>query len=189
MTEQSEDWVHWQEAWRTTPPKGAEEQRRANRRYRGAEAAQVLVVLAAIALLAVALRYSASPFELAFGISVVAAIFGVWIAHRMTRTSEAIALTRDAIGHLAALHALRQRELRLVRFIWVGLALETVFLTLWRFGGSEFRSRELETPLAILALWTPMVAMVALVTWAALLRRRARTELRRISQMEQDFSA
>ena len=188
MTEESEDWVHWQEAWRTTPPKGAEEQRRAHRRYRGAEVAQVLVVLAAIALLAVALRYAASPFELAFGISVVAAIFGVWIAHRMTRTSEAIALTRDAIGHLAALHALRQRELRLVRFIWIGLALETVLLTLWRFRGSEFHS-ELEAPLAILALWSPMVAMVALVGWAALLRRRARTELRRIAQMEQDFSA
>jgi uncharacterized membrane protein YoaK (UPF0700 family) len=189
MTEQSEDWVHWQEAWRTTPPKGAEEQRRAHRRYRGAEVAQVVVVLAAIALLAVALRYAASPFELAFGVSVVAAIFGVWIAHRMTRTSEASALTRDSIGHLAALHALRDRELRIVRFVWLVLSLEGAYLTTWWIGGSAFHDKELDAPIAILVLGTPIVAMIALVAWAALVRRRAKAELRRIAKMEQDFSA
>src|SRR5262245_4981280 len=107
MTEQNGDWLHWREAWRTTPPKGAEEQRRAHRRFRGAEVAQVVVGLVAIALLAVALRYAASPIELLFGVTVVAAIFVVWIAQRMNQTSEASALTRDAVGHLAALRTLR----------------------------------------------------------------------------------
>ena len=189
MTEQKEDWVRWQEAWRTTPPKGAEEQRRAERRLRGTEVAQAAVALAAIALLAVALRYAVSPVELVVGISVVSAIFGVWIAHRMTRTTETIALTRDAIGHLSTLHALRQRELRLVRFIWIVLAVEAVLLTPFWIGESESRSRELGAPIAVLTLWTPIVAMAALVGWAALLRRRAKADLRRISQMEQDFSA
>ena len=185
-----DDWQQWREVWkegRATAPAldhPVERARRAQRTLAVTGAAEIALVIVALAGLGAALRHAADPVEMALGLSVAAAVVVAWIVHIAARRREASVASAVPSEYVAVMRQLRRRQLRFVRFAWVVLALELVFLTWWWARGLPVHRSELGSSIAIVSLWIPILAVAGLLAWTVRLYRQATHELRQLDRVE-----
>ena len=185
-----DDWQRWREAWQegraATPAldRPVERVRRGRRTHAVTGAAEIALVVVAVGGVAAALRHAADAVETALGLSVAVAVVVTWVLHVAARRREARGAVAVASEYVAVMRWLRRRQLRFVRFVWVVLALELVFLTWWWAGGIPVHRSELGAPIAVFSLWIPVVAIASFVAWTVRLHRQATRELRRLDRLQ-----
>jgi hypothetical protein len=187
------DWERWQALWRRsgTAAVGAQDAARriarARRRLLFARLVESAVAGAAILITAMALRHAANAFEAALGLVVGLSIGILWLRRIRLREREDAGVASSSPEHLAVLESVRRHEVRLAQFIWIVLLLELAFLTPWWVIGSRVHHRSFTNVDSWLAVWLPILGMLALFAWSLRLWRRARAELRAVERLREQY--
>jgi hypothetical protein len=189
----SDDWRRWSETWQeagrmdSAMPQVLERIRRARRMLALTAALETVLVLVAVGGLGAALWHATDAADAILGACVAAAIIGAWIYHILARRREAESTTGTATEYVAIMRRFYRRQLAFVRFVWVVLALEGVFLARWWSGGLTAHRGDLVEPLAIVSLWCPLAAMMGLTVWTIRVHQSARSTLRRLDRIHHDL--
>jgi hypothetical protein len=145
--------------------------------------------LGALVLIAAALRHAGNHTERWLGGLAAFGTVAVWISYVVFRGRERRALAASAPEFMAAVVRRRRGEQRLAAFVAITLALELVFLVPWWSGGLSRHAGELLSPIVILTLWTPAVAILLIGVWSARLWRTAHRDIRAIQAVVAEFNA
>ena len=191
MTERGNDWERWQRQWQRPADESgvaAARQRlaRARRELLVAKLLEVSVAVAALLLVALALIHAANAFEAALGLLVGAAICSAWLLRNVVRDREEASLTASSAEHLDIMGTVRLQHLLLVRFVWIVMTLDLVFLIPWWIGGSRVHPRTLTNLDSWIGMWLPMAGLIGLFLWSLRLWRRARRELGAIDRVRRE---
>jgi len=188
MTETT-DWAQWRGSWQapTSESRDLDDAmarfHRAKRRESIVRVVEWAVVVLAVAFPLVAMRHAANPIEGALGIGAVLITVGVAAFRSWRRRSERRALAESTREFDDAVRALSRAELRFVRFLWLVLAVEGVFATVWWYGGLEVH-HEMFSPIAVAMLWIPLAIVAVALGWSIRLRGHALRDLAGLSARE-----
>src|SRR5215470_1227205 len=179
-------WEQWEESWRADRPSAAELEAmiaRTRRARRGLTLVRLLsgaLAVAALAVVAAALRHAGNALEIALGIVVSIGIVAVWSLDSLNHRRAVEHVEAPADEYRAARRALCLRQERFAKLGWIVVALDLTFLIPWWIGGIAVHGAGFHAA-QILTIWGPLAMMAGFVAWTIVLRRRARTELRRLA--------
>ncbi len=189
MTEPNSDWGRWQDEWQRGDSRqlpvtaGLRQVAKARREFLLIHVVEALIGFASVLLLALALKHVANPFQAALGVAVGAGIGLIWAQRIVHRRQEYASATAASVNYLASLRAVRERQIRLARFVWLVIALDVVFLIPWWVIGSRVHARKITDVGSALPVWLPIAGFIALLVWSLGLRRNARKEIGAIDQV------
>lgn len=189
----SDDWEAMRTTWQTD--QAADDKlsaarngaARALRSARSLTATTHVLALVCIAGVLLALGHAGNAFERILGSAVAAAIALAWLTFFVVKRDEHAALEAPTSSYLAETRRLLARQRRLVRLVWIVVLLELLFLVPWWIGGVPVHRAQFFSPLAIAAMWLPMLAIAGFVVWSLRVHRRTTTELRALSRVEQEL--
>ncbi|HEX8946154.1 MAG TPA: hypothetical protein VF785_23665 [Gemmatimonadaceae bacterium] len=150
--------------------------------------ATLALPLGALLLVAAALRHASNHTERWLGGLAAIGTAVAWISYLAFRTAERRALAASSPEFMSAVLRRRRGEQRLAVFVDITLAFELVFLVPWWVGGIGKHASELLSPIVILTLWTPAVAILLIGVWSARLWRTARRDIRAMQRMAAEFN-
>jgi hypothetical protein len=160
---------------------------RALRSARSLTATAHVVALVCIAGVFLALGHAGNAFERILGASVATAIALAWLTFFVVRRDEHAALEAPTSSYLAEARRLLARQRTLMRLVWFVALLELLFLVPWWIGGVPVHRAQYFSPLAIAAVWLPMIAIVGFAVWSLRVHRRTTIELRALARVEQEL--
>jgi len=188
------DWDLWGEQWRASRASPEEldalsaQTRRARRAIVMLRLRSTALAIAALAVVAAALRHASNAFEIALGLTVGIGIAGVWLADVVNQNDAREGAEAPANEYRRVRRALCKRQVRFVHLGWVIVALDLAFLIPWWIGGIAVHGRGFHL-IQLLTIWGPLALMATFVAWTLVLRQRARAELRQLATSEPDESA
>lgn len=180
----SHEWDRWEESWRAARSSQAELDglvARTQRARRGCVLVRMLstaLTVAALAVVAAALRHAGNPVEASLGLVVAAGIVAVWLANARNQRRDGEQVEAAAIEYRAARRDLCGRQIRFARLAWIVIALDLVFLVPWWIGGISVHGARFSVT-QVLTIWGPLVVMAGVIAWTIRLHRSARGELAR----------
>jgi hypothetical protein len=195
MTDPQDDWARWRETWQegravaAPMPVLRKQFRREQRRIVLTAVVEVMLVLAAAAGIAVALVHTPFRGAVAWGAFVFLLIAFTWVVDLLRRGDKWLPLTESTQTFLEFSRRRCRTQLRAVRFTWILIAVELVFLVPWWAGGLHAHAGALYSPLVILLGWLPMSLIAGLFAWSLRLWRRLSSELRRLEDLEKKLRA
>lgn len=195
MNDPQDDWARWRETWQEgsagAPPMAVLRKRflREQRRIVVTAVAEAILALAAASGIAVALVHTPYRGAVAWGALVVALIAFTWVVELLRRGGTSPPLTESTQTFLELSRRRCRTQLRAVRFTWILIALELVFLVPWWAGGLHAHAGALHSPLVILLGWLPMALIAGLFAWSLRLWRRLSAELGRLEDLGKKLRA
>lgn len=176
------EWGDWEALWRTgrVPPQTIEQlierTKHARRTFQIMRVLSAVLAVAALGVVAAALRHAGNALEIGLGIVVGVGICAVWILDVVNHRHAHDNVEVPASEYVAVRRALCMRQLRFARLALTVTLLDLVFLVPWWIGGFRFHGAGFHT-IQLLTMWGPL-ALMGLVSWCAIeLRRMARSEL------------
>ena len=179
------EWLEWERLWRgdRTSPERLEElieqTTRARRSLWLMRRLSTLLALAALAVVAAALRHAGNALEIALGVVVSIGIVGVWVLDLLNQRQARTKVEAPAEEYIAMRRALCVRQDRFARLAWIVMALDLAFLIPWWIGGFAVHGGGFQL-MQVLTTWGPLALMGGFVWWTIRLRSHARAELERI---------
>jgi len=190
MTAPLDDWERWRETWHEggepAPPLSVLRKRfqREQRRIVLTIVAELMLALAAVLGIAAALVHTPSGYPAAWGAAVLILIAFTWMVDLVRRGGEWLPLRESTQTFLELSLRRCRRQLHAVRFTWILIALELVFLLPWWAGGLHAHVHTLHSPLVILLGWLPMSLIAGLFAWSLRLWYRLTSELGRLEDLQ-----
>lgn len=183
------DWDRWQTDWRATGElPGSPELLRARvererRRLRSTAIAELVLRVLAVAGIAATLLHSANARDV-IRVGLVLALIAMtsWIEMKRRRVG-AVLLTETTEDYLQQARRLYLQQRRSIRLLWLLLAVTLAFMAAWWREGLEVHQGYIWSPLALLALWLPLIFVAGVLAWTVRASRRIAGELRRLDRL------
>jgi hypothetical protein len=195
MTDPHDDWARWRETWQEASVAAApmpvlrKQFQREQRRIVLTGVAEVMLGLAAASGIAVALVHTPSRGAVAWGAFVLVLIAFTWLVDLLRRGGKWLPLAESTQTFLELSQRRCRTQLRAVRFTWILIALELVFMVPWWAGGVHAHAGALYSPLVIFLGWLPMALIAGLFAWSVWLWRRLSSELGRLEDLGKKLRA